>query len=292
MLLSYKDKDRALRFGEIWLQFLEKNGIKSWNQITEKLVVDDFKVWRKNTPIPRGTGNKTLGQPPSNAVVNQHMQYLFKSFNKAVSQRKMISNPIFEIIPEKHIKKEQDVLTFDEFEKVIALLNGSVLQIVLLLFCSCKRRKEIVLLQIEDIDYKNHYVHYTEWKNSEKIRLRIEKAFHITQAMELFFKRIVGNRTSGPIWSDVTPEYVSSKYEDAVEQIVPKKKTTLKTIRQLCTEVMTEAGLSKEEKDFTLHNTVTERFYENQAAHAVYKRLAERSKKGIEVLSKTAEEYL
>ena len=291
MLNSYRDKERAARFGEIWLMFLEKHGVKSWNQITEKLV-NEFKAWRRITPMPRGTGKAVAGKPPSNAIINQHIKYLIKSFNKAVSQHKMTINPVFEMIPDVHEKKKQDVLTFDEFKKVLSSLRGSVLQIVLLLFCSCKRRKEIVFLQIEDVDYDNHYCHYTEWKNQAKEGLRKEKAFHLTPAVETFLRRIIGKRKTGRVWPDITPGYVSSKYDNAIEKNAPGKNTTLKNIRQLCNQVMTDAGLTPEEKDFTLHNTVSERFYENQEPQAVYKRLAERTKKGIGVLSKAAEKYL
>jgi integrase len=292
MLNSYRDKKRALRFGNIWLTFLEKFGITSWNQITETLI-NEFKDWRKKTPIPKGTGSKMMAPPPSNAILNQHISYLAKSFNKAVALRKITINPIYEIKPwkEVHTKKRQDVLTFDEFKKVLALFNGFILEAILLIFCSCKRRKEIVRLNVEDIDFGRHYAHYTEWKNTGKDGLITEKAFHLTPVMEAFLQRIIGSRTAGPIWPGLNPARVSERFDEALAKVCPKKNTTLKNLRQLCTQVMTDAGLSSDEKDFTLHNTVTEKFYENQSTEAVYSRLAERTRKGVEVLSKSIEGY-
>jgi integrase len=165
----------------------------------------------------------------------------------------------------------------------------------ILLFCSCKRRKEITSLQIEDVNFSGHYICYTEYKNSSRLKC-IRKAFYLTPAMELFLKRIIGDRKSGSLWPDNHhPDFFSHAFEEIASKVVPHKHSTLKDMRQVATDVMEKAGLSDNEIDITLgHLSVSKalQYYQDRSPDAIARRLSVRTKPGIEVLSAAIAEYL
>ena len=289
----YLDKKRAQRFSKIWLSFLKENDIISWSQINEDLLIQ-FKDWRKNTPIASGTNFKCAGKPPSNAILNQHIDFLEKSFTEAIVHGYMSINPVRNWKKEKHITPPQDVLTLDELKTVLSRLAGPVLETVLLLFCACKRRKEIIQLQIENINFTEHHAHYTEYKNSAK-GIPIHKAFHLTDNIELFLRRIIGERTTGPIWPATRPDYVSHTFEEAAHIVCPQKKVTLKSLRQAATDAMEKAGLTDPEIDAVLgHLSVSKalKYYQDRSPDAIARKLAESTRKGVEVLSEAVKEFL
>ncbi|MBN2035711.1 MAG: hypothetical protein JW768_03115 [Chitinispirillaceae bacterium] len=290
----YIDKKRAIRFANIWLDFLKNNGVTSWTQITEELLIK-FKSWRKNTAIANGTNYKCSGKKPSNAMLNHHIKFLEKSFKKAVSMQKMRCNPIADWKPEVHITPIQHNLTLEELKKTLRRLPKAMRDIIVLLNCSCKRRKEIVSLQIENISFEEHYCHYIEYKNSAK-GIPIHKSFFLTPAMERFLRRIIGNRTTGSLWDEAyNPNFISHKFEEEAYIVSPKKKATLKSLRQTCTDVMEKSGLTDLEIDACLGHVVVSKalpFYRDRSPQAVYRRLASRTQIGIEVLSRSIEEFL
>ncbi|MBN1472892.1 MAG: hypothetical protein JW925_14050 [Syntrophaceae bacterium] len=289
----YLDKIRALRFSRIWLNFLKENEIISWNQITEDLLIQ-FKGWRKTTPVRSGRNLKCAGKPPSNAILNQHIDFLGKTFTEAIARGCMTVNPVRNWQKEKHITPPQDVLTLDELKKVLTRLTGPVLEIVLILFCACKRRKEITQLLIENINFVEHHAHYTEYKNSAK-GIPIYKAFHLTENIELFLRKIIGERTKGRIWPVTRSDYVSKTFEEVARLVCPKKKVTLKSLRQAATDAMEKAGLTDPEIDAVLgHLSVSKalKFYKDRSPEAIARKMAASTRKGVEVLSETMKEFL
>ncbi len=321
MVQLYLDKVAAERNAEIWLGFLKEKAVSSWNQITEQLCLD-FKVWRKTTAISK---NGRPGKPPSNRVVNRHFQFLDKSFDEAVACDYMKLNPIRNWRPDPHSAPPKKGLTVKELKKLILhpklqrnyMMNGLkreplgylLADIILLLFTACKRRKEILTLKIEDIDFKNHWIHYIEYKNSSKgTSYSIHKAFWITPAMERLLKRVIGGRTSGYLFPGpsamkkgtvnngmINHDYVSAIFKEIIDEIAPGKETTLHNLRHTATDIMEHAGLSDQDQDYTLgHFDVKTalRHYQDKSADAIARRLSGLTKKGIEVLSKTVEEFL
>ena len=317
----YVDKDTANRNSEIWLTFLEDRKITSWSQITEPLLVD-FKDWRKKTKMSQ---NGREGVFPSALVVNRHMRFLNKSFNEARDRGYLKLNPIRNWKPDSHTAPLEQSLTVAELFKVLSderlpknyLMNGlekvfldfRLLDFFLLLFTSCKRRKEIVRLQIEGINYENHYAHYVETKNSSKgTQYSIHKAFWLTSDMESLLKRIIGKRTSGPAFyvpavmkksSKIDDEYLNADYisglfKDIVIQKVPKKDISLQNLRHTATDILEKAGLTDEEIDAVLgHHEIKTAlpFYKDRSADAIARRLSGRTKKGVVILSDIAKEF-
>jgi integrase len=96
----------------------------------------------------------------------------------------MSKNPVKFWKPESHQARQKQGLTTEELKKVFGdpiwrkdfLMNGKVkidlgykLQdYLLLLFLSCKRRGEVINLQIEDVNFTSNYVSYVESKNSSR----------------------------------------------------------------------------------------------------------------------------
>ena len=68
---------------------------------------------------------------------------------------------------------------------------------LLLLFLSCKRRSEIINLQIENICFEHHYITYFETKNKSKNGYPIQKSFWLSSRMEILLKKVIGERTEG-----------------------------------------------------------------------------------------------
>jgi integrase len=113
--------------------------------------------------------------------------------------------------------------------------------------------------------------------------------------MEMFLKRIMNGRTSGPLFIGVYPEVVSDVFTQVAEEVAPSKGITLKNLRQTCTDCMEKAGLEDDEIDAVLgHINVSKAliYYQDRSADAIARRLAKRTKRGVEVLSKTVEEFL
>lgn len=318
----FVDKTAAKRNSEFWLTFLRERGVRSWKQINETLLAD-FKEWRKNTVFSRSSGNK--GIRPSALVVNWHLRYLSKSFDEARDRGYIRYNPIKNWKPEKHTAPLQNSLSRIELKKLLAdprwqqdyLMNGleklplgyKLLDIVLLLFASCKRRKEILKLRIEEINFKSHYAHYIETKNSSKgTPYVIHKAFWLTPNMERFLKRIIGDRIEGlvfpsPIWlkkgassSELfNADYLSEVFKEVAERVAPQKRVTLNNLRHSATDIMEKAGLTDEEIDAALgHYNVKTALpnYQDRSADAIARHLSKRTKKGIEVLCKAVKEFL
>ncbi len=321
VLQLYLDQKTACRFSDIWLTFLKEKSIVSWAGINEKLCAE-FKQWRQTTAISK---NGRPGAPPSNLVVNRQMQFLNKSFDEAVAVGYLKYNPIRNWRPETHIAPQQQGLSVDELKQFFRdprlhrnfLMNGLkqepleyyLVDVYLLLFTACKRRKEILTLKIEDINLVNHWVHYVEYKNSSKgTPFNINKAFWITPAMEKLLRRVMGNRTTGFLFpcppamkkgevddGMLNPDYVSALFKEIVDELAPGKDATLQNLRHTATDIMENAGLSDSDQDYALghYNVKTAlRHYQDKSFDAVAKRLSALTIKGIEVLSGVVEEFL
>lgn len=317
----FVDQTTNKRFSEIWLSFLKEHSVISWSAIDEKLCAK-FKDWRQTTAISK---NGRPGAPPSKLVVNRHMQFLNRSFDEAVALGYLKNNPIRNWRPDTHVAPQQHALSIDELKDFFRddrlqrdyLINGKkqeflgykLVDVYLLIFTACKRRKEILSLKIEDINFISHWVHYIEYKNSSKgTAYDINKAFWTTSAMERLLKRVIGDRTSGYLFpcppamkknnlddGMLNPEYVSALFKEIVDKIAPDKNLTLQNFRHTATDIMENAGLSDYEQDCTLgHYNIKNvlRHYQDKSVDAVSRRLSAITKTGIEVLSRTVEEFL
>jgi integrase len=221
---------------------------------------------------------------------------LEKSFAEAIARGYMRTNPLRNWKAEPHIVPVKKSLTLAELKQIFdGLPIGTVRDTIILLFVACKRRKEICKLQIENINFQEHLVHYTEFKNVSRSKC-ILKAFFLTAAMEVFLKRIIGDRTSGSLWEpSFHADFISHQFEEVSNAIAPTKQATLKNLRQAATDVMEAAGLSDLEIDVTLgHISVSKALphYQDRSAEAIARRLSERTRKGIVVLSDAVAEYL
>ena len=316
----FKDKETSLRFAKIWITFLESNGIRSWNQIDEKLLIE-FKEWRYKTPFPGN--NQKNPKPPSPIVVNRHIQYLSRSFDLAVNKEYLKNNPVQFWTKDSHQGKIKQGLSVDELQAVLTdekwqqdyLMDGkyrielgySLQDYLLLLFLSCKRRAEIINLQIENISFENHYVTYFETKNNSKSGYPTQKAFWISPRIEILLKKVIGERTEGllfPVYRKsntkgkrtknciLNGDYISELFKEMVSKYAPKKDVTLHCLRQTATDIMEHAGLNDNEIDNVLgHYSVKTALphYQDRSEIAIAKRLSRLNRKGIEVLSKTVE---
>lgn len=291
----YIDKITANRLSDLWLRFLSDKGVSSWAQITEQLMID-FVEWRKSTKVNRG---KAQGISPSGLVVNRHIQFLRRSFEEARDRGYMKFNPVKNWRPEKHEPNFKSGLALDELKKVLSdvkLTASPIFDVIKLLFTSCKRRKEIVGLLIENINLEKHWVFYKETKNSSKgTSYSIRKAFWTTPLMEKLLKRIIAGRKSGPLFPDIDPDDVSALFEECADRVAPEKNVSLHNLRHTATTIMENAGLTDDEIDAALgHYNVKTALphYQDRSADALAARLAGRTKKGIEVLSKAVKEFL
>jgi integrase len=288
------DKKRVRCIGTIWLRFLELQDVKSWGQIGEDLLIR-YKEYRKTTPMARGRNLKVGGVIPSASTLNREFQYLEKAFTEAIARGFMQVNPIRNWAPEPYVVPAKKPLSIEELKKVFNKLSGTFRDICILLYVSCKRRKEIINLQIEDVIFPEHYVSYKEFKNASRSK-NVHKAFHMTPAMEKFIKRIVGTRTNGSLWREqYHPDVISHVFEEAAALVAPNKNATLKNLRQAATDCMEKAGLSDNEIDAVLgHMSVSKAFhyYPDRSPQAIYRRLAERTRRGVEVLSEGVAELL
>jgi integrase len=162
------------------------------------------------------------GVIPKLITVNRHIRYIKNSFDSLVARGKMLRNPIMDWRPEKKPaeeiraefeQSENQYLTLEEFREVLTdkrldqdyitigsrtavdpkqegtytpnrlALGYTIRDIILLLFCACKRRKEILTIMIEHIYFELDAVAYNEWKNQSKgPAYGITKAFHTTEA--------------------------------------------------------------------------------------------------------------
>lgn len=295
VLQCFQDKKRIRCVFSIWLDYLDKNDIKSWVQITEDLMIL-YKNYRKTTPIPRGKNFKVGGTLPGASTVNREFLHVFrKAFDEAIARGFMKINPIRNWVPDPETSPPPKILTLPELKKVFDRLTGVIRDICVLLYASCKRRKEIMNLRIEDVNFDDHYAGYYEFKNASRIEFAY-KAFWLTPAMERFLKRIIGDRTNGPLWLEIChATTVSHTFKDIVFQIAPSKNIELKKMRQIATDCMEKAGLTDPEIDAALGHGVVSKVlehYKTRSVEAIYRRLSKNSQKGIEVVSSCIEEYL
>ncbi len=288
----YTDKKTAERFSSIWLSFLAEKGVTSWLQIDEPLLIE-FKEWRKTKKINRG---KAVGVLPSAEVINRQIKFLSRSFEEARDRGAMKTNPVKNWKPEAHRTPRKTALTLNELKGVLNLCKGILRDVILLLFVSCKRRTEIVNLKIENINLSEHWAHYVETKNSSKgTAYEINKSFHLTPEMEVFLRRIIGERISGPLFPGLDPDHVSQVFEEHADTIASSKNVSLHNLRHTGTTLMEAAGLTDEEIDAALghYNPKTAlSHYQDRSADAIARRLSEKTKKGISVLSKAVEDFL
>ncbi len=371
MLEHYDDKKTAKRFGEIWLQYLKKRHIKSWEQINEHLL-EEFRSWRKVTSIyqtktvkatKKIKGNNKVVEhtvpvrkipPPKLITVNRHIQYLKKSFEVAVYKDYMRKNPIMLWRNEKDSKtntqeeRKSEFLTKKELYKVLKdprfdknyitlgskkpvdkgyeanrlELGYSIRDIILLLFTSCGRRKEILSIKIEDIFFNESAVTYTEWKNQSKgSGYGFTKAFHITKEMKILLRRIIGKRKSGYLFQSpaiknrnksthgqqkestkrktqyewLNPGLVSNIWREVVEDKIPEKYCPLKNLRKTATEIMDDAKISNDDVNNTLghYNAIKIMgYYRSDESKRVAHRLGPITKPGIQVLSDSVKNFL
>ncbi len=317
----YLDKVTAERYARIWLDFLKIQNVSSWSRVNEALCVE-FKKWRKETKQSRG---EREGVAPSNLVVERHFKFLSRSFEEAGDKGFMRVNPIKNWRPETHTPELQQSLTKNELFKVLSdrrwqqdfLMNGKtkvelgykLQDVLLLLFASCKRRGEILKLKIENINFKNHFSYYTETKNSSKgTSYIIHKAFWLTPELEKLIRQLMAGRKEGYLFpcppvmkradsktEDIlNGEFLSEVFREVVGRIVPTKEVSLKNLRQTATDFMEQEGLTDDEIDAALghHQVKTAlKHYQDRSAEAIAKRLSLRTKKGIEILSNTCNQF-
>lgn len=288
------DKKRVRSIGTIWLRFLELQDVKSWGQITEELLIR-YKDYRKTTPIPRGRNLKVAGVIPGASTLNREFQFFEKAFTEAAIRGFLRVNPIRNWAAEPYQIPIIKPLTLEELKKVFKELNGTIQDICILLYVSCKRREEILDLQIEDVVFSEHYVSYIEFKNASRSR-NVHKAFHMTPIMEKFLRRTIGTRTSGSLWKEqFHPDTVSHVFKDVAAHVAPSKEATIQNLRQAATDCMERAKLSDIEIDAALgHLSVSKAYhhYPDRSPQAIYRRLAERTRPGVEVLSGSIQEFL
>jgi integrase len=309
IIQRYKDKKTAERFSRIWLNFLQENKIISWSQFNEELLIK-FREWRKLTRTPTLPGKS--GVLPSIEVVNRHLKFLSASFDLAVQRKYIPFNPIAGWAWETHQPPVQECLTREELIKVLsdkrwkrdfmvdaidrsqAKLGYRLLDPVLLLFASNKRRGEILGLKIGDINYTGHYVSYTETKNTSKRAYNVHKAFWLTPEMETLLRRITKSREKRKdefIFARLhnNPNYLTNKFDEIAKGAVSEKPNIhLHNLRHTATDILDSAGLTDGEQDDTLgHYSVNTALknYRNFSKEAAAKRLAARTRKGIEFLS-------
>jgi len=242
------------------------------------------------------------------------MKFLKKALDEARDREFIKRNPLKNWRPKPHTRPLQNALTIEELHKVLShkkwqqdyLVNGltkiplgfKLLDFLLLLFVSCKRRKEILRLEITNINYLQNWVYYTEHKNSSKgTQYVIGKAYWLTPAMKQLLKRITNGRTTGLLFTRpqelrrgdpndeaLNGDYLSYIFADIVAEVAPGKHVTLKNLRQTATSIMEDAGLTDEEQDATLgHHQVKTAlpYYQDRSHEAIAKRLALKTKKGI-----------
>ena len=226
----------------------------------------------------------------------------------------MLHNPLHLVKMAPYLTPAQDYLTLKELKVVLAdpswkqnwLTRGvskiplpySWLDILLLLFTSCKRRSEITNLRIENINYQYHFCYYLEQKNRSKPGIgSIGKAFWLTGGMEQMLKRIVGDRREGFVFASpgdentpINADLISERLEKIVKKVSPRKHVTLKNLRQMVYQILEDTQkISIPEIDLVLgHYTVKTAlpFYQDRSIIAQGKRLALQNKKGVELTFK------
>jgi integrase len=203
---------------------------------------------------------------------------------------------LFKILDDERLNRRYIMIGVKKFD-----LDYSMKDITVLLFAAFKCRKEILHLKIDDLNFKEHFASYTEHKNSSKgTQYSIHKAFWLTKEMEKLLKRIIGNRKEGLVFPG--PKYARNSEEDlsfsaghlsktfaeVAGEVAPNKDISLMNLRQTATDIMGEAGLSDEEMDYVLGHynvqTILDH-YRDHTREAVARRLAPKTRKGIEVLS-------
>jgi integrase len=307
----YTDKKNCNRFSSIWLKFLSLKNITRWQQITESLCLG-FKKWRESTGMPR---HNNVAQPPSALVISRHITFLSQSFDLAVHKGLMQVNPIKFWKKESHQSKPKQGLTKEELKAVLLdpiwqqdsmhygkneiFLGYKLSDILLLLLLSCKRRSEILNLDISSVCFSDRYVSYVEEKNKSKKNYSVRKAFYITPYMEGLLRGIIGDRKTGLLFpvkgNRFNGSYFSELFERCIERVAPHKNTTLHCLRHSAVSIMEAGGLTDEEIDATLgHLSVKTalKYYQDRDPRSVALRVAGKTQKGLEVISKAVEEML
>jgi integrase len=172
-----------------------------------------------------------------------------------------------------------------------------------------KRRKEIIKLRIEDINFEEKFVSYTEVKNSSKgSGYIIQKAFYITAPMETFLRRVIGNRKSGLLFpapkalrksrleeaGQLNGDHLSLLFKTICKKYT-KKDIHLHNLRHTATDILEKAGLTAQDIDYCLgHYSVNTSLknYQDRSRDAVARRISKLTEKGIEILSKTVESLI
>jgi integrase len=324
MVEHYTDKIFARRCSEIWLKFLSEKNIKSWSEIDEPLL-KEFKAWRSETAMPRNQQKDF--KPPSVLTINRHIRFLSKSFEIAVSRDYLHHNPIKFWRPDSHQATLKQGLSIEELKKVFSdsvwnrdYLNNGLMKVnlgyklidfIYVLFLSCKRRKEIINLEIENINYNNNYAYYEEHKNSSKgTQYVTKKAFYLSPLLKKILKRVIGDRIEGPVFpvpdemkrtgtasiiGRLNGDYISELFTECLEKYAPQKDSTLHCLRHTATSIMENTGLSDDQIDAALghYNVKTALpFYQDRSIDAIAKRLAGRTRPGIECLSKSMDKII
>jgi integrase len=311
----FTDKDTAARNAKIWLRFLGERKIVSWTQINDTLL-HDFRLWRLKTPIATPSHPNRVARAPGERVVTRHLQYLKLSFALAVKRGLLKFNPLDMAVFPKCTTPKQQYLTLAELITLIRdpawnqdhLTRGvtefplpyTFRDILLLLVVACKRRKEICFLRIEDIYWSDNAAAYREWKNESKEDSHV-KAFWLTSQLKVLIKRIVGNRTSGYLfpspWSEhepINPDLISGTFDVVVKRVAPKKKVTLKNIRQTIYAICEDNDMPIPEIDILLgHFSVKTAlpYYQDMSPRLQAKRLAPMTRKGVELLCEVLKEF-
>jgi integrase len=324
MVECYTDKIQAQRNSKIWLDFLSSKNVRAWNQITEELC-KEFKQYRLSTPMARNCQEKP--KPPCVLTVKRHLQFLNKSFDIAINKGYMNSNPVKFWKPDTHDAPLKQGLSPKELKAVLNepvwqkdyLLNGKnrislgykLIDFLAVLFLSCKRRKEIINLNIDNINFKENFAFYKETKNSSKgTRYVIRKAFWLSPLLKQILRRVIGTRTEGVVFAcpdnlkragtasvpgRLNGDYLSELFRYCVEKHAPGKPITLHCLRHTATNIMELAGLDDEAIDYGLgHYNVRTALpnYKDRTDEAVYRRLSARTRTGIEILSKSVKDIL
>jgi integrase len=257
VLASYKDKTTAFRFTRIWLDWLEKNKIKSWNAMTTDLL-KKFEAYRACTPIDPRNGKQV--KLPSVLVINRHLQFLSTSFDIAQEDGLLKKNPLKRWDYEIHHADDRISLAPDELQKVFAdpvwdktdTINPTTRETIpmgyclrdaiFILFMSCKRRGEVLQtakgqpLMIRDVWFDKGYAVYTEAKNKSKKNYGVRKAFHLSPFMADIIKRVIGARTDGPVFPLPSADYVTKLFPTVAERLTGKW-ATLHSMRHTATTI-------------------------------------------------------
>ncbi|HEX3034437.1 MAG TPA: tyrosine-type recombinase/integrase [Thermodesulfobacteriota bacterium] len=132
---------------------------KTLTQITSWLV-EKYKAQRQNE-------KSRFGTPVARTTINRELSCLKTMFNKAIEWGLVSSNPAkkVKLFPEKPNKVR--VLSDDEFQKLYDASTDFLKPILIIAINSGMRRKEVVTLKREDVNFKQEFVTVRESKNND-----------------------------------------------------------------------------------------------------------------------------